>query len=313
MYKFLDFCSVLFLIGTITNTTPFQRRGRAPSSNGSGSNGGYNNDYNNNTTGGGDRSRSRSCNTHHTHTHTTTMDQFDTLKREATKLERNLEDKVARYQQLVQSIPDSTNNDLFLAESGMNGGTSSSTSVEDEATLRHDIQRTLTALQDLVTTQLQPASEKLGSQSSSLLVKRYREILFDLTGDFEKSRQAHTRKLERMKLMEGRTANNNNANGKIDSDGGMDSRHLMREFNHISNSQSAAAAVIDQATEIRNDLRTQGLSFGRITAGMGQIMGNIPGINTIVEKIKRKKSKDDMIVIGVISSCLLFTLWYLFG
>lgn len=27
------------------------------------------------------------------------MDQFDSLKREATKLERNLEDKVARYQQ----------------------------------------------------------------------------------------------------------------------------------------------------------------------------------------------------------------------
>lgn len=31
------------------------------------------------------------------------MDQFDTLKREATKLERNLEDKVARYQQ-VRSV-----------------------------------------------------------------------------------------------------------------------------------------------------------------------------------------------------------------
>mmetsp|Transcript_11371 Transcript_11371/g.12207 ORF Transcript_11371/g.12207 Transcript_11371/m.12207 type:complete len:85 (+) Transcript_11371:2-256(+) len=75
------------------------------------------------------------------------MDQFDTLKREATKLERNLEDKVARYQQLVQSIPDSTNNDLFLAESGMGGsGTSSpsKTLVEGEATtglekIRHAI------------------------------------------------------------------------------------------------------------------------------------------------------------------------------
>lgn len=28
------------------------------------------------------------------------MDNFDSLKREATKLERNLEDKVARYQQV---------------------------------------------------------------------------------------------------------------------------------------------------------------------------------------------------------------------
>mmetsp|Transcript_38998 Transcript_38998/g.44901 ORF Transcript_38998/g.44901 Transcript_38998/m.44901 type:complete len:240 (+) Transcript_38998:337-1056(+) len=239
------------------------------------------------------------------------MDQFDTLKREATKLERNLEDKVARYQQLVQSIPDSTNNDLFLAESGMGGGTApSKTSVEDEATLRHDIQRTLTTLQDLVTTQLQPASEKLGTQSSSLLVKRYREILFDLTGDFEKSRQAHTRKMERIKLMEGVAASKKNSALEIDNN---PDKHLMREFNHISNSQSAAAAVINQATEIRNELRSQGLSFGRITAGMGQIMNNVPGINTIVEKIKRKKSKNDLILIGVISSCILFTVWYLFG
>jgi len=52
-------------------------------------------DHNNNH--GGGRSRSVS---HATHSHSTNMDQFDTLKREATKLERNLEDKVARYQQV---------------------------------------------------------------------------------------------------------------------------------------------------------------------------------------------------------------------
>jgi len=299
--------------GTISTTTPIQRRGRvtAPSSGGHtiltetsytcNNNNGNNNNNNNNNSSIGGLGGSRS-------NHSNKMGQFDNLKRDATKLERNLEDKVARYQQLVQSIPDSTNNDLFLAETGMGGN--SSTSVEDEATLRHDIQRTLTTLQDLVTTQLQPASEKLGSQSSSLLVKRYREILFDLTGDFEKSRQAHTRKMERIRLMEGSASKNKNNSLEIDNN---PDKHLMREFNHISNSQSAAAAVINQATEIRNELRSQGLSFGRISAGMGQIMGNIPGINTIVEKIKRKKSKNDMILIGVISSCILFTVWYLFG
>jgi hypothetical protein len=32
------------------------------------------------------------------------MDSFDSLKREATKLERSLEDKVARYQQVGSNI-----------------------------------------------------------------------------------------------------------------------------------------------------------------------------------------------------------------
>jgi Golgi SNAP receptor complex protein 1 len=183
--------------------------------------------------------------------------------------------------------------------------TSVASTAEDEAAQRHDIQRALTTLQDLVTTQLQPKAEKLGK---SLLVKRYREILFDLGGDFEKSRQAHTRKVERSKLMEGAAKSSSSLN--VDQNG-MD--HLMRERNHIHNSTSAAANVINQATEIRNDLRSQGLSLGRAQSMMGQIANNIPGINVLVENIRKKRSKDDMIVIGVVASCILFTLWYIFG
>lgn len=206
----------------------------------------------------------------------------------------------------MASVPDSsTSNDLFLAESGLN---TTSASNEDEATLRHDIQRTLTSLQDLVKLQIQPAAEKVGSQSATLLVKRYREIIFDLSGDFEKSRQAHQRKMERAKLMEG-------ARTSLDRGGADDPSmdQLMRERNHIANSQSAAASVISQASEIRSDLRTQGLSLGRVQSTMGMIAGNIPGLNTVMEQIKRKRSKDDKIVAGVIASCILFTLWYLFG
>ena len=177
--------------------------------------------------------------------------------------------------------------------------------LEDEATLRHDIQRTLTNLQDLITGQLQPASEKVG-QKGTLLVKRYREILFDLSGDFEKARQAHVRKQERAKLMEGAKPN---LNGGSD-DPGMD--HLLRERNHIGNSLNAVSSVIGQANEVHADLRTQGMSLGKVQGMMSNIASNIPGINTIVEKIRRKKSKDDKIVAGVIASCILFTVWYLF-
>jgi Golgi SNAP receptor complex protein 1 len=200
---------------------------------------------------------------------------------------------------LVQTIPD-TSNDLLLAESGMH-------STEDEATLRHDIQRTLTNMQDLITTKLQPAAERSKSQNAPLLIKRYREILFDLTGDFEKSRQAHVRKTERAKLMEGARTNMQTD----DADPAME--HLMREGRHIGNSLSAASQVISQATEVRSDLRNQGMSLSRVQSTMGVIASNIPGLNTLVDRIKRKRSKDDKILAGVIASCILFTLWYLFG
>lgn len=176
----------------------------------------------------------------------------------------------------------------------------------EEETLRHDIQRTLQLLQYLITTQLQPAAERVGSPNAMLLVKRYREILFDLSGDFEKARLAHVRKQERAKLMEGARTSND---GEV-SDPGME--HLLRERNHIGNSMNAAASVIAQASEVRSDLRLQGLSLGRVPSTMGKIASNIPGLNTLVEKIRRKKSLDDKVVAGVIASCILFTLWYLF-
>ena len=202
---------------------------------------------------------------------------------------------------MVQSVPETTTNDLLLAESGM-----SSASGEDEEALRHDIQRTITNLQDLINGKMQPASERAGSkQSAAITVKRYREILFDLSGDFEKSRQAHVRKQERAKLFEGATGDG----GENGNDPAMD--HLLRERNHINNSLNSAASVIAQASEIQADLRSQGLSLGRVTSMMGQIAGNVPGLNTLIEKIRRKRSKDDKIVAAVIASCILFTLWYL--
>jgi Golgi SNAP receptor complex protein 1 len=192
-----------------------------------------------------------------------------------------------------------------LAESGLNPSVANT---EDEATLRHDIQRTHTALEDLVKLQMQPAADRVGNQSASLLVKRYREILFDLKEDFERSRSTYSHKQERAQLMSG-------ARTSLDSGAADDPamEHLMRERNHIANSQNAAASVINQASEIRSDLRNQGQALGRVTSTMGQIAGNIPGLNTVMEQIKRKRSKDDKIVAGVIAFCILFTLWYLFG
>jgi Golgi SNAP receptor complex protein 1 len=126
-----------------------------------------------------------------------------------------------------------------------------------------------------------------------------------LSGDFEKARLAHVRKQERAKLLQGARL----GSAEVD-DPGME--HLLRERNHINNSMNAAASVISQASEVRADLRMQGLSLGRVQSTMGRIASNIPGLNTLVDKIRRKRSMDDKIVAGVIASCILFTLWYLF-
>jgi golgi SNAP receptor complex member 1 len=180
---------------------------------------------------------------------------------------------------------------------------------EEEAKLRNDIQRTLSSLSDLIQTKLAPAAERSGKSQHQLLVKRYREILFDLTGDFQKTSALFTRKKEQLELFAGaNTSAQGNANEQDEA-----MQHLMRERNHIMNSIDASAAVIHQAAEIHSDLRSQGMSLRGVQGTILRITSNIPGLNRLVETIRRRRSRDDMILSGVIASCILFTLWYIFG
>lgn len=88
---------------------------------------------------------------------------------------------------------------------------------------------------------------------------------------------------------------------------------LLRERNHIQNSMSAASSVLGQAENIRQDLHWQGRSLRSTGSLMGQIASNIPGINHLVDQIRRRRLQDDKVVAGVIATCVVFTLWYMFG
>lgn len=176
---------------------------------------------------------------------------------------------------------------------------------EQAAALQHDIQRSLQALQDWIAIRLDPAAE---SSHQMLVVKRYREILFDLTGDYQKAQQVWQRSQERMELFKG--ANRSNSGGDVQDPA---TESLLRERNHIQNSLNGANQTLAQASAIRADLGQQRSSLGRVSSGIGSIVTNIPGINGLVEAIRRKRSRDDQILAGVIATCILFTLWYLFN
>ena len=88
---------------------------------------------------------------------------------------------------------------------------------------------------------------------------------------------------------------------------------LLRERNSINNSMDASQSVMNQASDIYGDLRTQGSSLRKVGGAISRITSNIPGLNKIVDNIRRKRSRDDYIVAGVIASCVCLTMWYIFG
>mmetsp|Transcript_25382 Transcript_25382/g.51222 ORF Transcript_25382/g.51222 Transcript_25382/m.51222 type:complete len:307 (-) Transcript_25382:190-1110(-) len=262
--------------------------------------------------------------------------EFDALRREATKLERHLEDRVARYQQLAQRLTmgDNSTSSLHhhhddplqrssLLDSAESGSTYNSQSTlsfgnatnskdskkidEEEATLSKEIHRTMATMTELINTRMAPAAERTGRSQHALLVKRYREILFDCGADFNKTCSTVARRREAMELFRGATVNS----GGEGQDPAME--QLLRERNAIDNSMKSATSVLNQAASVRTELRSQGASLRGVSGTMATILGNIPGVNTLIEKIRKKRQQDDRVVSGVVAGCILFTIWYLFG
>jgi Golgi SNAP receptor complex protein 1 len=196
--------------------------------------------------------------------------------------------------------------DLSLAEQG-NSNSSADSSLrlwDEEAALQQDMQRQLQQLDDLINTKLAVAATTPHTQAT---VQRYRDIVSDLRGDMSTAVARCRQAKERQELLRGGSA----SGGIAVQDPAME--HLLRERNSIYNSQRAADSVLGQADSIRTDLRGQGRSLRTSNSVMGQITQQVPGLNYLVEQIRRKRSRDDMIVAGVIASCILMTLWYLFG
>lgn len=265
--------------------------------------------------------------------------EFDRLRREATKLERHLEERVGRYQQLAQSLttgddspfggPSSSFNSrnsssLYAAEAGMarhsapssGGGKSSEALNEEETALAADINRTISSMTDLIERRMMPCAERTGRSQHTLLVKRYREILFDCSADFKKTSAAVARKREQAELFRGANTGGGGGNGGGGGgNGGRDEgmEHLLRERSAIGNSLRAADDVLGQAAEVQSELRTQGTSLRGAQGTMLAIAANVPGVNQLIDKIRKKRNKDDIIVSGVIAFCILFTLYYVFG
>ena len=178
---------------------------------------------------------------------------------------------------------------------------------EEEALLSKDIHRTMSTMTELINTKMAPAAERTGRSQHSLLVKRYREILFDCGADFNKTSAAVARRREARELFKGAASGNNGLGGR---DEGME--QLMRERTAIDNSMKSANSVLNQVANVRTELRSQGAGLRGVSGTMTQIAGNIPGLNGLIDKIRKKRLQDDRIVSGVVAACILFTLWYLF-
>ncbi|XP_074571615.1 Golgi SNAP receptor complex member 1-1-like [Curcuma longa] len=210
---------------------------------------------------------------------------WDALRKQARKLEAQLDERMTSYRRLASSKPDGSVADL-------------------ESSIEHLLKQ----LQQ-INLQMQAWVSSGGSQIISHTLTRHKEILQDLSQEFYRLRSSLRAKQERSSLLlEFRDYDR----AKADMEGGADSAEhaLLKEQAAISRNSGQMDNVISQAQATLGALVLQRSTFGGITTKISNVSSRLPTVNHILSSIKRKKSMDTIILSFVASVCTFLMLIY---
>lgn len=201
---------------------------------------------------------------------------------------------------------------LSRAELGVASSSSSHTNTNNS----NDLVAAVTGLQHEVVKLLDQwttLTTRLASTTAPRAVAaRYHEVAAEWRADFDRATATFHRARERRELFGNNNNNSNNNNTGSGED--LASMHLRRERNTIHQSLTGVGAVLGQAEAVRSDLHSQGRSLRQTSSTVVGIMtSSIPGMHSLMESIRRRRSSDDTVVAAVIAVCICFTLWYVLG
>ncbi|KAK3018530.1 hypothetical protein RJ639_005096 [Escallonia herrerae] len=211
---------------------------------------------------------------------------WDSLRKQARKLEAQLDEQMHVYRKLVfTKADDGSDNSL---ESG--------------------IDQSLNQLQQ-VNSQMQAWVSSGGSEIFSHTLTRHQEILQDLTQEFNRLRSSLRAKKEHASLVED-FREFDQARVDLEEGGGSYEQALLKERGLLGRSTGQTDTVISQAQETLKTLVFQRSTFGGINSKLSNVSSRLPTVNQILTAIKKKKSMDTIILSLVASVCTFLILIY---
>ncbi|MEW5297260.1 MAG: hypothetical protein WDW36_000483 [Sanguina aurantia] len=149
-----------------------------------------------------------------------------------------------------------------------------------------------------------------GSDSRAHTMARHKDVLLEFTQEFRKVNSTLGATRDRVQLLAG--AGDSSLHG-IQVQGQSSTGALLRERGTIASSTSAVDEILAQAHTVSSNLLDQRRIFGNITDRLLTLGSRFPVVNGLLNAIRRKKSKDTLVLTAVIAGCVLFTLVYLFA
>ncbi|XP_057488201.1 Golgi SNAP receptor complex member 1-1-like [Actinidia eriantha] len=211
---------------------------------------------------------------------------WDSLRKQARKLEAQLDEQMHLYRKLVSTKADDSADKDF--ESG--------------------IDQLIQQLKQ-VNSHMQAWVSSGGSEIFSHTLTRHQEILQDLTQKFHRLRSSLRAKKEHTSLLED-FREFDRTRLDLEEGGGSHEQALLKELASISRSTGQMDSVISQAHETLGTLMFQRSTFGGINSKLSNVSSRLPTVNHILSSIKKKKSMDTIILSLVASVCTFLILIY---
>ncbi|XP_024523007.1 Golgi SNAP receptor complex member 1-2 isoform X3 [Selaginella moellendorffii] len=220
--------------------------------------------------------------------------RWEELRREARKIEGDLDVKLSSYAKLGGMLAHGDGH-------GAGAGDVAYNSMEME------IESLLEKLLDLNDAMSRCVASATSTASISQKLARHRDILHELTQEFRRTRGNINSMREHADLLSSVRSEISEfkASGNVSP-----GPSLLRERAAIHGSISQIDDVIGQAQATKAALSFQRSTFLEIQGKMKQLSDRFPIVRSLLGAIKRKRSRDTLILSAVIAFCLLFLLIY---
>ncbi|XP_078178523.1 golgi snare 12 [Carex rostrata] len=227
-------------------------------------------------------------------------DSWEELRKEARKVEGDLDVMLSSYARLAARFNPSSQG--FVDPGSPKVGSSRSWK-----SMEMEIQSLLEKLQDINDAMSRCAATSAPTTSVTQKLARHRDILHEFSQEFRRTKGNLNLMREHAELLS--SVRDDITESK--ASGGMSPRvHLLRERASIHSSISQIDEVIGQAQATRAVLSSQGSLFGDVQGKVKKLGEKFPVIRGLLGAIKRKKSKDTIILSAVIAACTLFLIIY---
>ncbi|XP_072966296.1 Golgi SNAP receptor complex member 1-2 [Typha angustifolia] len=224
---------------------------------------------------------------------------WEELRKEARKIEGDLDVKLSSYARLGARSAHSSGY--------VDSGSPTIGSSRSWKSMEIEIQSLLEKLLDINDSMSHCAASATPTTSVTQKLARHRDILHEFTQEFRRTKGNLNSMREHAELLN--SVRDDISESK--ASGSMSPRvHLLRERAAIHGSITQIDEVIGQAQATRSVLGTQRSLFGDVQGKVKQLGDKFPIIRGLLGSIRRKRSKDTLILAAVIAACTLFLIVY---